>query len=227
MTHVALVPSPLLGSAVWEPVATALRRAGRPTTVVSFERPVRTPHDVVEAVLAALPDEPVVLVPHSNAGVSAPLVAELGPVVATVFVDAALPPAGVRQVTPASGPFLELLAGKAGADGLLPVWTDWWDEDLTPLFPDAVTRAAVEAQQRRLPLAYFTTPLDVPDRWEERPAAYLAFGGTYADETAAARARGWPVSVLPGDHLEVLHSPALVADEVLRLAAALGCERSS
>ena len=89
--------------------------------------------------------------------------------------------------------------------------------------PDAATRAAVEAQQRRLPLAYSTAPLRVPDRWTEQPAAHLAFGETYADETAAARRRGWPVSVLPGDHLEVLHSPALVADEVLGLGAALGC----
>ena len=223
MTHLGLVPSPLLGSAVWAPVATALRRSGRPRTVVSFERPVRTPDDVAEAVLAALPDELVVLVPHSNAGVSAPLVADLGRVAATVDVDAALPPAGVRQVMPSSGPFLDVRTGKADAAGLLPVWTDWWDEDLTPLFPDPVTRAAVEAQQRRLPLACFTTPLRVPGRWVEQPAAYLAFGETYADETAAARARGWPVSVLAGDHLQVLHSPALVAAEVLRLTAALGC----
>ena len=222
MTHFALVPSPLLGSAVWEPVAAALRRSGHTTTVVALDRPVRTPLDVVEAVLDALPDEPVVLVPHSNAGLSAPLVAERGRVAATVFVDAALPPAGAREVTAASGPFLDFVAGKADADGVLPVWTDWWDEDLTPLFPDAETRAAVEAQQRRLPLAYFEATLPVPERWAERPAAYLAFGDTYADETAFARERGWPVSVLPGHHLEPLCSPARVAEEVLRLAGAGG-----
>ena len=137
---------------------------------------------------------------------------------ATVFVDAALPPEGVRETTAASGAFLAFVTGRADAHGLLPVWTDWWDEDLTPLFPDTATRAAVEAQQRRLPLDYFTTPLPVPEGWAERPAAYLAFGDTYDAETAAARDRGWPVSVLPGRHLEVLHSPSRVAEEVQRLA---------
>lgn len=215
-----LVPSPLLGSAVWEPVAAQLRAAGHPATVAALDRAVRAPQDVVEAVLAALPDEPVVLVPHSNAGLSAPLVAERAQVAATVFVDAALPPAGAREVTMAPGRFTDFLSAKADADGLLPVWTDWWDEDLAPLFPDGATRARVERQQRRLPLAYFTRPLPVPEGWTERPAAYLAFGATYADETTLARRCGWPVTVLPGHHLEMLARPARVAAEVARLAAA-------
>jgi hypothetical protein len=77
------------------------------------------------------------------------------------------------------------------------VWTEWWDEDLAPLFPDTRTRELVERQQRRLPLAYFAGPLPLPRGWAERPAAYLAFGDTYADEVAFARDRGWPVSALP------------------------------
>lgn len=221
MTHFVLVPSPLLGNAVWEPVAAELRRTGHAATAVALGGSVRTPRDVVETVLAVLPDEPVVLVPHSNAGLSAPLVAELGRVAATVFVDAALPPADAREVTMASGPFAEFLAAKADADGVLPVWTDWWDEDLSPLFPDAPTRDGVERQQQRLPLTYFAEPLPVPPGWIGRPAAYLAFGDTYADEVAFARERGWPVSVLPGGHLEMLHHPDRVANEVRRLLTSL------
>ena len=217
MTHFVLVPSPLLGSEVWQPVARELRALDHATTVVAFDRPVRSPRDVVEAVTAALPDEPVVLVPHSNAGLSAPLVAGRGRVATTVFVDAALPLAGAREVTMASGRFAEHLAGLADADGVLPVWTQWWDEDLSPLFPDAATRERVEAQQQRLPLAYFTEPLPVPAGWSARPSAYLGFGDTYADELAFARAQGWPVSVLPGQHLELLQQPARVAAEVARL----------
>lgn len=219
MSHFVLVPSPLLGDAVWEPVATELRRSGHAVTVAALDRSVRSPRHVVEAVRAALPDEPVVLVPHSNAGLSAPLVAEDGRVEATVFVDAALPPADAREVTMASASFVEFLTAKADADGVLPVWTQWWDEDLTPLFPDATTRELVERQQRRLPLAYFTEPMPVPHDWSARPSAYLAFGDTYADELAFARARGWPVRVLAGLHLEMLQQPARVADEVRRLAA--------
>jgi hypothetical protein len=219
-TRFVLVPSPLLGSAVWEPVAAELRAAGHPATVAALDQAVRVPQDVVEAVLAALPDEPVILVPHSGAGLSAPLVADRAGLAATVFVDAALPPADAREATMASGPFADFLAEQADADGVLPVWTDWWDEDLAPLFPDATTRALVERQQRRLPLSYFTRPLRVPERWTERSAAYLAFGDTYADETALARDRGWPVTVLPGHHLEMLARPGRVAAEVARLAQA-------
>lgn len=49
-------------------------------------------------------------------------------------------------------PMQRVLRAMADADGLLPPWTQWWAEDeVQSLFPDAAARAAVEAEQQRIP----------------------------------------------------------------------------
>ena len=82
---------------------------------------------------------PVVLVAHSNAGRLVPVVVQASPrpVVASVFVDAALPER--RGPTPgATAQRLAVLRGMAGDDGRLPPWTHWFDEaQVAPLFPNA------------------------------------------------------------------------------------------
>ncbi|WP_193612912.1 alpha/beta fold hydrolase [Nocardioides lijunqiniae] len=216
--HLVLVPSPLLGPATWSPVVDRLRERGHDATHVPLVR--RTVAGVLDAVVgAAGGDGPVVLVPHSNAGLYAPRLGELVHVSATVYVDAALP-TGSPDTALAPAGFLDFLRGLADDDGLLPPWTAWWD-DTDGLFPDDAARAAVAAEQPRLPLSYFTQRVPVPAGWANRPAAYLGFGDTYAEELAFARGRGWPVSTMPGGHLHALHEPAAVADEVLRLARSL------
>ena len=146
-------------------------------------------------------------------------VAELLGVRATVYVDAALPGDGPDTAL-APPRFLEFLETLAGDDGVLPPWTQWWaDDEVRDLFPDAATRAAVEAEQARLPLSYFTARIEVPAGWADRPSAYLAFGDTYAEEIALARAHDWPVTVLPGRHLHQLVAPAEVAAAVADLVS--------
>jgi hypothetical protein len=180
--------------------------------------PVRTSAEVLDAYLAALPtDADVVLVPHSNAGAYVPQLAVQRQVVATVFVDAILPPASGR-VPLAPPALLDVLEAKADEQGLLPPWTSWWDEaDVASLFPNAESRAAVHRNMQRLPLSYFKETLAVPAGWDSRPGAYLAFGETYAAEHDDAAHRGWPVHSLPGGHLHQLNDPGRVADTVLGL----------
>ncbi|HYF72576.1 MAG TPA: hypothetical protein VD864_07130, partial [Nocardioides sp.] len=158
----------------------------------------------------------VVLVPHSNAGLHAPRLAERIGARGTVYVDAALP-AGGPDTALAPPRFLRFLQGLADADGVLPPWTQWWDE-VDELFPDAATRAAVEAEQPRLPLSYFTGRVAVPAGWSDRPSAYVAFGDTYAEEISLALAHGWPLTTLPGRHLHQLVAPAEVAAAITDLA---------
>ena len=131
----------------------------------------------------------------------------------------ALSSAGTTTLAPPD--LLEHLRGLADDAGLLPPWTAWWD-DVGDLFPDGATRREVEQGQPRLPLAYLESELSVPAEWAARPQAYLAFGDTYAEETAAARRHGWPVTVVTGGHLHQLHDPAGVADEIIRLLGLLG-----
>lgn len=161
---------------------------------------------------------PDLVVAHSNAGLVAPAASGGAPV---VFVDAALPaPAGPGAMAPE--PLMARLVALADERGLLPPWTQWWDEsDVAPLFPDEATRRRVEGGQPRLPLRYFSSEVEAPTGWEGGPHAYLAFGGTYAVELARARRLGWPTRVLDGArHLHHLHDPGRVARAVLALAGA-------
>lgn len=212
------LPSPLLGPSVWRPVARVLAERGWHTVIATVPATVLGSASVLDAFLAALPvDSDVVLIPHSNAGAYVPELVMRRSVLATVFVDAILPPArGRLPLAPTA--FLEALREKAGDDGVLPPWTSWWEEsDVVDLFPDAESRAAVEREQQRLPLSYFEETLAVPPGWDGRPGAYLAFGETYAVERDAAERRGWPVRTLQAGHLHQFHDPEGVALAVLDL----------
>ncbi|WP_309648694.1 hypothetical protein [Nocardioides sp.] len=216
-----LVPSPLLGPATWRGVERWLSQQAHEAQTVDLGARSRTPDGVLTAVAAAAGDREVVLVPHSNAGLYAPHLATLVDVRATVYVDAALPGPASEEETPLAPPaFLDLLRTLADEDGVLPPWTQWWD-DVADLFPDEATRAAIEAEQQRLPLDYFTSLVPTPRDWRERGAAYLAFGDTYAEERDLAIRAGWPTRTIAGGHLHQLHDPAGVGRAIVDLAEEL------
>jgi len=225
---VALLASPLLGPSVWQPVAQVLADRGWHTVMCAASASLRTGQDVLGAFLAALPmDREFVLVPHSNAGAYVPALMMQRRIVAAVFVDAVLPP-GRGRVPLAPPAFLDLLREKADGSGLLPVWTSWWDEaEVARLFPDAGTRARLEREQQRLPLSYFEGSLQVPEGWDDRPAAYLAFGDNYGRERDEAERRRWPVSTLAAEHLHLLNNPDQVATELVDLMNQLGISSST
>jgi hypothetical protein len=218
---IALLPSPLLGPVVWEPVAELLREQGRPTVVADLPGAVTTPQDVLEAFASGLPDEDLVLVPHSNAGLYVPALTQRVRTVAAVFVDAALPGPGSTTALAPPG-FLEFLAGLADDDGRLPPWVEWWKEaDLDGVFPDAGWRRRVGTVCLRLPLGYFSSTIPVPAGWSDRPSAYLGFGDTYEEEQSRARQLGWPVRSMDGGHLHMLHAPEAVVDGIVELLGRL------
>jgi hypothetical protein len=213
-----LIPSPLLGAATWRAVEAWLRGQGYDAQAVDFGPPPRTSNQVLNSVAAAAAERTVVLVPHSNAGLYAPYLATLVDVKATVFVDAALPDpqADGKETSLASPAFLDFLRSQADDDGVLPPWTQWWG-DVADLFPDPDTRQAVEREQPRLPLAYFTSRVPVPTGWSAHNAAYLAFGETYAEERDRAKRMGWLTRTLAGEHLHALHDPTEVGTAILDL----------
>jgi hypothetical protein len=211
----------LLGPATWRPVESWLRGQGYDARAVEFGPQPRTSAQVLEAVAAAAADQTVVLVPHSNAGLYAPYLATLVDVTVTVFVDAALPaPATEGKETLLAAPaFLDFLQTLADDRGVLPPWTQWWGH-VANLFPDSSARRDVEREQQRLPLTYFTGRIPVPTGWTGRPAAYLAFGETYAAERDRAIHMGWPARTMAGGHLHALHDPAAVGNAILSLTSA-------
>lgn len=192
--------------------------------VCELAAPIVTGDDVLAAYRAALPaNRDLVLVPHSNAGAYVPELSLDLSILAEVFVDAVLPPPSGQ--TPLSPPaLLDLLRGRADDEGLLPPWTEWWDEtDVGALFPDASGRAAVEREQQRIPLAYFEGARAVPAGWDAVPAAYLAFGDTYATERDDAAQRGWPVhTIQQAGHLHQLTAPNEVAETLGAMLGEIG-----
>jgi pimeloyl-ACP methyl ester carboxylesterase len=191
-----LIHSPSVGPRTWQPVAHRLTELGWEATVPSLlhitdHGPPYWPR-VVEAVRAGLDTseqgQGVVLVAHSNAGLFLPVIAAAlpGQVRGCILVDAALPPpSGTTSVAPPE--LLGLLRDKASG-GLLPRWSDWWDEaEVAALFPDQATRQAVTEEQPRLPLAYYEASLPVPAGWDARPCAYLLFGRPYDELASQAR----------------------------------------
>jgi hypothetical protein len=217
----AFLPSPLLGAAVWRPVAQIFADRGRSVQTVAWPAgpAPATPADVLRDLLHSLSaDTPLVLVPHSNAGLFVPALAAARDVAGCVFVDARLPAAEGAASTAWPG-HREFLTRLADTDGLLPPWTRWWDADVSVLFPSDAVQREVEREQRRLPLAYFEQAAPVPPGWDLLPGAYLAFGDTYAAERVDAEGRGWPVATLPGEHLHMLIDPAGVAAALETLLA--------
>jgi hypothetical protein len=225
-----LVHSPSVGPLTWTRVADRLRVRGQETIVpalldVADAGPPFWPRlveDVAKAMSQLDPHRPVLLVAHSNAGLFVPLLVThaVRPVHGCIFVDAALPPpAHETPVAPAE--LLDFLRSKA-TNGRLPPWTEWWDEeDVAPMFPDPQTRAAVTAEQPRLPLAYYEQMVPVPVGWDNRPCGYLLFGPPYDEMAADARRRGWLVDELPGQHLHQVVDPVGVADRLIAMAQRL------
>ena len=222
-----LVHAQALGPASWLPVAGQLSSAGL-TAVV----PVLTgfadagpPYAPRVAALAAeqvhaSPQDEVVLVTHSGAGVfTAQLSAAIGVSdMTTIFADAGLPgQAGAGPVL--DGEFLPYLR-EIASDGLVPPWHHWWpDEDLSPLFPDEPTRRAVTSEARSIPLAFFEETLPpAPEHWPPRQAGYLLFSEPYRPQAQHAADLGWPVRELPGEHLHMLIDPVGVAAAIMDLA---------
>ncbi|MEQ4305516.1 alpha/beta hydrolase [Plantactinospora sp. B6F1] len=221
-----LVHSPSVGPLTWAPTAQLLEGSGAVVIVPSLvgvadARPPfwRSVAGTVSAAIDRLPpNQPAVIVTHSNAGLFVPVLVEATSrrVAGCLFVDAALPlPAGPTPVAPPE--LLDFLRPKA-IGGRLPPWTTWWDEsDVAPMFPDTRTRDAVSAEQPRLPLSYYEELLPNPPGWESRPCGYLLFGPPYERVADDARQRGWAVDHVPGRHLHQLVEPRTVTDRIIAM----------
>jgi hypothetical protein len=217
-----LLPSPLLGSATYLPLAAALRARGLAAVVASLPSGEVAPERVLESLLStAREHRATLLVAHSNAGYYAPSLAHaLG--IPVIFMDAALPAPGVAETLLAPPTFASFIDTLPVTGGLLPPWPLWWDRsDVASLFPSDAWLDRVTDEAPRLAPDYFTTPLPVPLGWKARPAAYLAFGDTYAEEVGFAQSAGWVVRQESGHHLRHLTEPDTVADLLLALVEAL------
>lgn len=228
---VVLLHSPFVGPMTWRPVHTRLAERGYTTRLPSLLTAAQGPAPVVPRIvdtvsefLTGLPRHPaVILVAHSNAGLFVPALAARAHehVAGCVFVDAALP-ARTGEDVPTMPPQLAQPLQDRTVGGLLPVWTDWFDDDATArLFPDAETRTAVAAELPRLPVSYCHEHVPVPHGWDQRPCGYLQFSAVYDAQAHQAGQRNWLVRHLSGQHLHQLVEPAAVTDQLLAMVSEL------
>ncbi len=99
----ALLPSALVGPAVWRPVADLLGASGWQVLDLTWSTAAPlTPDAQLAGYLDDLPvDRPLVVVPHSNAGLFVPAITAMRQVEAMVFVDAGVPPrSGAYDLAP-------------------------------------------------------------------------------------------------------------------------------
>jgi len=219
--RVALLVSPLLGPASWEPVREELTRRGWDAIVAAHTGPAPSSAAAVIATFidALAPSDDWILVPHSNAGLLAPAVARSRNVRAVVYVDARLPERGRHPMSPPSS--LEFLSQHLNGDEMLAPWNQWWSDGIGRLFPTSESERRCTAEMRCLPLDYFKDDVDGTG-WEDVPSAYLSFGDVYAPERERARTLGLTVATIAGaEHLHMLMDPTAVADSVEQLLETL------
>jgi hypothetical protein len=222
MASFVLVHSPLTGPIIWSWVADELRWRGHDVVAPSLaaaELSQGWPAAVDAAVEGARTAERAVLVGHSGAGPLLPVIASRmrSRPRRLVFVDASLPPErGDGPLVPEE--HLDSLRALA-RDGLLPRWSDWFGlEVIETLIPDTRRRAAVLADLPEVPLAFFETPVPMPDGWSGSGCTYVILEGYRSDATTAA-SRGWPVVEMAGGHLDLVTRPSEIAEALLSAAA--------
>jgi hypothetical protein len=79
--------------------------------------------------------------------------------------------------------------------------------------------AGVEAEQSRMPAAYYDHLPPAADGWDDGvQCAYIWFAEPYDTGVEQAHAHNWPTRHLPGHHLHMLVDPDAVAAAVLDMA---------
>lgn len=217
-----LVHPPLLGPGAWRPVARVLAAGGHvvhvPDLRAATGRADRWWERAADTAAAAAGAGPVVVVGFSGAGVLLPAVTVRLPAARSVVLVDAVVPSQVGDTAPAER-LRSFVDGLPTEDGLLPRWSRWWPaEELAQLLPDPAQRAALEAEQPRLPRAFYDVAVPAPAGWADRPVAYLRLSPAYEGDAVEAAGRGWPVERVEGDHLLPVTRPADVAERIVRLA---------
>ncbi len=231
-TDVILIAGPLVRASSWEPTAERLRDTGWrvqvPDVLAHHSSPPAWSAWSRSLVRQIAPAHTFVLIGHSSASALAADLATKMPTKAIVIVDGDLPPTEgeAYPVRPALRAFIQNLAG---ADGYLPVWSEWFDGDehrasmvgIDILRSDRDAFAEFESGLPRMHVDWFDETVDLA-RWDQFPAGFIQTSKLYDHAAAEARRRGWPVINLEGTHLDPTLRPAETASAIAAIARTLG-----
>jgi pimeloyl-ACP methyl ester carboxylesterase len=199
-----LVASPFTGPFAWSRIAPRLRADGQRVEVIGVDEQI---------------DGRLMVVAHSGGGPQVPaLASERAGVIGAVYVDALLPHPGRSWAQTVPEKFATRLRDGA-VDGKLQPWPQWWGEErMRELVPDDALRDAFVAACPAVPIEWIDEVMpDAP----EPASVFVQLSSTYAPETDAARAQGWPVVVLDADHLAPLTQPDAVTAAIVEAAGLL------
>ncbi len=224
MAPIVLIHSPLVGPSSLRPTAEVLTNRGYTVCVPTPSPPAaETPwHAWPQSLLDVLPDlKNPILVGHSAGGLIAARLASALNASAFICLDAMMPPEG-GPVPPVEQEFLTFVQSLPIQDGLLPVWTDWWEGEVlgaATIAPEL--KRTFLAEQPRLSPDWFADSFDMPD-WSASPRGYLQTSPVFADEAQRAKALGWPVVSLTGTHLHPMLAPGETATALIDICRDLG-----
>ncbi len=245
MALFVLLHSPLTGLLTWAHVANELWERGIDVVVPGLASDPATwragttywqqhVQQVTESVAqlrsagpdSADPDEDVVLVGHSGAGVLLPAIGAAleRRVAAYIFCDADLPQEGASRFDSFTDTDDVESFRRAAVDEMLPPFPE---AVLEQTIPDPGVRAQFREDLRSTPLEVYEEPIPVPEGWPDAAVAYLGFSKSrdaYRASIKTAVEGGWTFSELGGAHFHMLVDPGRVARALLDLARKCGVE---
>lgn len=225
-----LVPTYVLGPAVWSGVADALRNLNQFPVVPAPEPTCANDIDHIGpwlgAVIASMPPEkdvPVVVAGFGGACPRIPLVADrlldMGyDVEVIILVNGRFPADGLTPIE-ADPIAAEMLDGLLRPNDYLPPWHRWWGSLVESMLPDATERDRIFSEARPVPRSLFDQPVPAPKLPASVGLAYLATGDYYAACAQQARDEGWIVNRIDGQYLQIAVDPVLVACMMMTMAA--------
>ncbi len=175
---------------------------------------------------SADPDDAVVLVGHSEAGVLLPAIGETleRHIAAYIFCDADLPKDGLSRFDGLADANDVESFRRAADDEMLPPFPE---AILEQTIPDPVVRSQFREDLRSTPIEIYEESIPVPDGWPNAPVAYLGFSksrSSYPGSIKTAIESGWPISELEGAHFHMLVDPSRVSRALVDLAEKCGVE---
>jgi len=236
VTVFALVHGGWHGGWCWDLVAAELTSRGHRAVAVDLpaEDPTAGAEAYAGAVVASLPTTPVlregeqrrsrgrddlVLVGHSLAGLTLPLVAQVRPVRHVVYVAGMLPEPGRSVDDRARAGERMTRRGLGRGQAAAPDGSTWWlpDAAVAVLYPDSPPQRARAAAARLRPQQWRITAEPSPlASWPDVPGTYVLCRDDQVIDPGWARAaalrHGLALVELAGDHSPFLARPAELAD---------------
>ena len=223
-----LVPGYLAGKEIFRGVAEVLTLLGQDAITTPTTR--TTPEDsdhigpwvrgILEAVGPPQP-QPLVVVGHSAACPRLPLVSRClldagHRVEAVILVNGRFPADDGLSPVEADETLSTMLDDMVRPDDYLPPWHHWWGGMVVDMLP-VEERARVFAEFKPVPRSLFDQPIPVPELPADLRMCFLATGEMYLMAYERAKAEGWEVARLEGEHLHLVVDPVTVAGTLLSM----------